>query len=143
LVEPPLVAAAESVQHAKDADEQCREGHGVLQSRAHIHDACLQGGKTCTGPQVPPDFRRILNESRTDQDIDMPLELREALELFRQSGTWQCIKDRKPVALETGIPAFPERRRTGQREHRAGEQLVVSDPAFSLSISDVYDGIEL
>jgi Uma2 family endonuclease len=38
-----------------------------------------------------------------------------------------------------------ERRGDGweQREHRAGEQLVVSDPAFSLSISDVYDGIEL
>ena len=143
---PALVRHPQPVEHPHDADEQCRKGYRVVESRTNVHDACLERRIPRARPQVPPDAGGVFDQPCIHQDIDVTLVLCIARESLRQAGAWQGIKDRETVTLESCIAPLPERRRAGQGEqvrqkirhlvHQIDAQFVIVDTDMNVHAAD-------
>jgi hypothetical protein len=142
----PLVRNAQAIQHPHDAAHQRGQRDGIIDPRADIHDARFERREAPARAQVPPDLGRILEQSRIDHDVHVPLIFGIALELFRKSGTWQCVENGQPITFEPRVTTLPKGRGTGECQqvrqevahlvHQVDAQRIVIDADVHVHAAD-------
>ena len=83
IAPPALVGAAQAIEHAQDAAIDSGHAQRVLEIRAGVRDAQLQGREPAARPQVPPQLGAVLDEAGTHQYIQVPLVLAPGIEDLR------------------------------------------------------------
>src|SRR5260370_3654320 len=146
-IEPPaLVLALQAPQHAQNAAEEGGNRQRVFERRAAIGDAHFEGRKAVARPQIPPQFRAVLDQPGADQNVDVAPVFAPAGEPLRSTGARHLVKDGEAVGFEPVVLALPERRRGRQCQQVRQEvrglvqqidaQLVVGDADMDVHSAD-------
>ena len=68
----------------------------------------LERVKKWMKPDVPPDFLRVIDTARLDQQFEKIFILGKALEGVRRAGAREALEDFEPIAFQSGVASDPE-----------------------------------
>ena len=90
--------------------EQPGTGQSVWQVGTEVANPEFQGGIAVVHPGIPPNLGAVLEGTGLHQKLNVTLKIGVAGELLGDPGPGQSPEGHHPVALETGVAAFPKRR---------------------------------
>jgi len=94
---PALIVLAQAGEHGERAHVHRGDGQGVVEPRADVGQAHLEGGEAGADPHVPPQLRCVLDQVGLDHGAHEPLIFGVAIEGIGQARARQAVEDRQAV----------------------------------------------
>jgi hypothetical protein len=99
IAAPGLVAGAQAIEGGEDRLPQSCDRDGVIEARADIADAQLEGRVAGARPDVPPDLGRVVAQAGLREQMQHVAPFVGAREVLRAAR--QIAEDGRPVRLSS------------------------------------------